>query len=205
MSTIYHDADADLGSLAGETVAVVGYGNQGRAQALNLRDSGLRVVIGNIRDAALEQALGDGFEVLPIADACAGGGRRDAADPGRDHARRLHRARGAEPARRGARRLRLGLQHRLRSDPAGPRARRRAGRAAHDRRRRARDVSVEGSGFPSFVACTRTPRGGRARACSRSPRGSARRAPAASRCRCTTRPRWISSPSRASVRPSAAS
>jgi ketol-acid reductoisomerase len=71
MSTIYHDDDADLGALAGETIAVVGYGNQGRAQALNLRDSGLRVVIGNIRDAALEQAQQDGFEVLPIADACA--------------------------------------------------------------------------------------------------------------------------------------
>jgi len=72
MSTIYHDQDADLGSLAGETIAVVGYGNQGRSQAQNLRDSGLHVVIGNIRDAALEQAQRDGFEVLPIADACAG-------------------------------------------------------------------------------------------------------------------------------------
>jgi ketol-acid reductoisomerase len=72
MATIYHDEDADLASLGGETIAVVGYGNQGRSQALNLRDSGLRVVIGNIRDAAHEQAQSDGFEVLPIAEACAG-------------------------------------------------------------------------------------------------------------------------------------
>ena len=57
MATIYHDADADLGRSRGQTIAVVGYGNQGRSQALNLRDSGLDVVIGNIRDAALEQAL----------------------------------------------------------------------------------------------------------------------------------------------------
>ena len=71
MSTIYHDDDADLEVLRGETIAVVGYGNQGRAQAQNLRDSGLRVIVGNIRDAALELALRDGFEVLPIADACA--------------------------------------------------------------------------------------------------------------------------------------
>ncbi len=71
MATIYHDQDADLADLAGQTIAVVGYGNQGRSQALNLRDSGLRVVIGNIRDAALEQAQRDGFEVLPIAQACA--------------------------------------------------------------------------------------------------------------------------------------
>jgi len=70
-STIYHDADADLGVLAGETVAVVGYGNQGRSQALNLRDSGVSVVIGNIRDYAHEAALADGFRVLPIAEACA--------------------------------------------------------------------------------------------------------------------------------------
>jgi ketol-acid reductoisomerase len=72
MATIYHDEDADLGALRGETIAVVGYGNQGRSQALNLRDSGLNVIVGNIRDAALAQAETDGFEVRPIAEACAG-------------------------------------------------------------------------------------------------------------------------------------
>jgi ketol-acid reductoisomerase len=71
MSTIYHDSDADLAALAGATVAVVGYGNQGRSQALNLRDSGFDVVVGNRRDEALEQAERDGFEVLPIEEACA--------------------------------------------------------------------------------------------------------------------------------------
>jgi ketol-acid reductoisomerase len=71
MATIYHDDDADVAVLAGATIAVVGYGNQGRSQALNLRDSGLSVVIGNVRDAALEAAEKDGFEVLPIAEACA--------------------------------------------------------------------------------------------------------------------------------------
>jgi len=70
MTTIYHDADADLGALNDQTVAVVGYGNQGRSQALNLRDSGVRVVIGSIRDASHDQAQADGFEVLSIADAC---------------------------------------------------------------------------------------------------------------------------------------
>ncbi len=71
MSGIYHDSDADLGVLSGCTIAVVGYGNQGRSQALNLRDSGLRVIVGNIMDASLERAREDGFEALPIADACA--------------------------------------------------------------------------------------------------------------------------------------
>ena len=56
MATIYHDSDADLSALSGQTVAVVGYGNQGRSQALNLRDSGVDVVVGNIRDYALEAA-----------------------------------------------------------------------------------------------------------------------------------------------------
>jgi ketol-acid reductoisomerase len=71
MATIYHDSDADLEALSGEIVAVVGYGNQGRSQALNLRDSGVDVVIGNIRDYALEAALADDFTVKPIAEACA--------------------------------------------------------------------------------------------------------------------------------------
>jgi ketol-acid reductoisomerase len=71
VTTLYHDSDADLSVLEGRTLAIVGYGNQGRAQALNLRDSGVSVVIGNIRDAAHEEAEADGFEVRPIAEACA--------------------------------------------------------------------------------------------------------------------------------------
>jgi len=71
MATIYHDADADLEALAGQTLVVVGYGNQGRSQALNLRDSGLLVIVGSIADASAERARGDGFEVLEIGPACA--------------------------------------------------------------------------------------------------------------------------------------
>jgi ketol-acid reductoisomerase len=74
VTRIYHDDDADSSHLDGLTVAVVGFGNQGRAQALNLRDSGVKLVIGNRRDGALEQAERDGFEVLPIAEACARAG-----------------------------------------------------------------------------------------------------------------------------------
>ena len=43
---MYYDADADLSALEGQTVAVIGYGSQGHAHALNLRDSGVTVVIG---------------------------------------------------------------------------------------------------------------------------------------------------------------
>jgi len=42
----YYEADADLGVLSGKKIALIGYGSQGRGQALNLRDSGLDVVIG---------------------------------------------------------------------------------------------------------------------------------------------------------------
>lgn len=68
-TTTYREADADLRVLDGKTIAVIGYGNQGRSQALNLRDSGLSVLIGNIPDAYRERALADGFAVHAIHDA----------------------------------------------------------------------------------------------------------------------------------------
>ncbi|MEM2507942.1 MAG: hypothetical protein QXF11_00965, partial [Candidatus Hadarchaeales archaeon] len=63
MAKIYYDKDADLSILKDKTIAIIGYGNQGHAQANNLRDSGCRVIIGSIRDASYEQAVRDGFEV----------------------------------------------------------------------------------------------------------------------------------------------
>jgi len=71
MTTVYHDQDADLTDLAGETIAVVGYGNQGRSQALNLRDSGLRVIVGNIGDEARARAKSEGFETHDVVEASA--------------------------------------------------------------------------------------------------------------------------------------
>ena len=69
MTVIYHDEDAHLEAIEGETVAILGYGNQGSAQASNLRDSGVEVIVGNIDDAYRDAALRDGFEVVPIAEA----------------------------------------------------------------------------------------------------------------------------------------
>ena len=69
-TTLFTAQHADLAILAGQTVAVIGYGNQGRAQALNLRDSGIDVIIGNRGDDYRERAANDGFVALPIADAC---------------------------------------------------------------------------------------------------------------------------------------
>ena len=64
---VYRPADVPPGALAGETVAVIGYGNLGRAVALNLRDSGVKVRIGNRDDEYAERARAEGFEVVPIA------------------------------------------------------------------------------------------------------------------------------------------
>lgn len=69
MAEIFYERDADLSVLRGKTVAIIGYGNQGSAQAQNMRDSGLRVIIGSISDESAERARGDGFPVYPIADA----------------------------------------------------------------------------------------------------------------------------------------
>jgi ketol-acid reductoisomerase len=67
------DADLDPAPIEGQTVAIIGYGNQGRAQALNLRDSGIKVRIGLRRASSREQdARAEGLTVLPIAEAARG-------------------------------------------------------------------------------------------------------------------------------------
>jgi ketol-acid reductoisomerase len=66
---VYRDDEGDLEKIANERIAVIGYGIQGRAQALNLRDSGLTVCVGNRADDYADRARQDGFEVLDIAEA----------------------------------------------------------------------------------------------------------------------------------------
>ncbi len=75
MSTpIYHDSDADLSIVQNKRLAFIGYGNQGAAQAKNLRDSGVReIVIGNRDDDYKYAAIADEFRVLSIAEAAAWG------------------------------------------------------------------------------------------------------------------------------------
>lgn len=55
--------------LKNKVVCIIGYGNQGRSQALNLKDSGLKVIIGNNSDSYAEQAKKDGFDVYTISQA----------------------------------------------------------------------------------------------------------------------------------------
>jgi ketol-acid reductoisomerase len=72
---LYTEADVDAGALRGEKIAVLGYGSQGRAHAMNLRDSGYDVVIG-VRPggATTPKAQRDGFTVKPPAEAVKGVG-----------------------------------------------------------------------------------------------------------------------------------
>jgi ketol-acid reductoisomerase len=68
-ASIFSDKDADLHHLKELTIGIIGYGNQGKAQALNLKDSGLNVIVGNKRDEYRDRAKKDGFEVYPIVEA----------------------------------------------------------------------------------------------------------------------------------------
>jgi ketol-acid reductoisomerase len=67
--TVYSSADVPAGALAGEVVAVLGYGNLGRTAALNLTDSGVKVLVGNREDEYAVRARGEGFEVVSLAEA----------------------------------------------------------------------------------------------------------------------------------------
>ncbi len=67
---IYHEKDASIEHLKDKTVAIIGYGNQGRAQALCLRDSGINVIVGcRVNGSAYKIAKEDGFEPISIAEA----------------------------------------------------------------------------------------------------------------------------------------
>jgi len=71
---VFYDDDADLAHLQGKTVAIIGYGSQGHAHALNLKDSGVDVVVGLREDSSsVEQARDHGHRVLGVADAASEG------------------------------------------------------------------------------------------------------------------------------------
>ncbi|GBC75220.1 Ketol-acid reductoisomerase (NAD(+)) [archaeon HR06] len=70
MAKIWYDSDVSLEPIKKEVIAVIGYGIQGRAQALNIKDSGLRVIVGLRRDGkSWDLALKDGQEVMEISEA----------------------------------------------------------------------------------------------------------------------------------------
>lgn len=70
MAKVYYEPDGDLKSLEGKTIAIIGYGSQGHAHALNLRDSGVKVIVGELPNPELRaKPLAAGFEVLDTPEA----------------------------------------------------------------------------------------------------------------------------------------
>lgn len=69
MAKVYYNGDVQEDLLQGKTVAIIGYGSQGHAHALNLRDSGVNVIIGLRQGKSWDQAKEDGFEVFAVKEA----------------------------------------------------------------------------------------------------------------------------------------
>jgi len=70
MANVYYDKDANLELLQGKTIAIIGFGNQGGAQAQNLKDSGLNVIIAEVEGTPnWKNAQEAGFEVMSAAEA----------------------------------------------------------------------------------------------------------------------------------------
>ena len=66
---VYYEADADMSALRGKKVAVIGYGSQGHAHALNMKESGVDVVVGLRKGKSWDAAENDGLTVLTVAEA----------------------------------------------------------------------------------------------------------------------------------------
>ena len=144
---MFYDDDADLSLLDGKTVAIIGYGSQGHAHALNLKDSGVNVVVGLREDSASRRArpAAPASRSSPVAEAASRGDIVMMLVPDEQHRERL----GGRDRRRHRRGQPAALRPRL-LDPL------RRGRAAAGRRRRAR--RAEGPGPPRPPPVHRGPR-----------------------------------------------
>ncbi len=71
MTQLFYDTDADLSLLNNKTIAIIGYGSQGHAHALNLKDSGMDVIVGLYKGSKSEsKAINDGLKVFTVSEAC---------------------------------------------------------------------------------------------------------------------------------------
>jgi ketol-acid reductoisomerase len=69
MAKIYYEADSSLNPIKDKTIGIIGYGSQGHAHALNLKDSGLKVMVGSYPGSPSgEKAKADGLEVAPVEE-----------------------------------------------------------------------------------------------------------------------------------------
>ncbi len=196
---MYYDQDADLGLLKGKTIAVIGYGSQGHAQAQNLRDSGCEVVIGQRPGSAnYDAAVRDGFKPVSAADAAAG--RRSDQYPlaRRGSGRHLHARYQAASATGRPLALLARVQHSLRPGRSARRGRQCACRPQGTRPPGSQRVR-QGGRRPVLDRHGRQLHARRARHWPwPMPRASAARARASCRPRSPRRPRPTSSASRSS-------
>ena len=71
MTQLFYDTDPDLSLLNNKTIAIIGYGSQGHAHALNLKDSGMDVIVGLYKGSKSEsKAISDGLKVFSVSEAC---------------------------------------------------------------------------------------------------------------------------------------
>ena len=70
MGKVYYDQDGHIEAIQDKVIAIIGYGNQGRSQALNMRDSGAKhIIVGSIHDESWNTANADSFPTYSIAEA----------------------------------------------------------------------------------------------------------------------------------------
>ena len=69
MAKMYYEKDCDINQLNGKKIAIIGYGSQGHAHAMNLRDSGCDVIVGLRKGKSWDAAVKDGFTVMTVAEA----------------------------------------------------------------------------------------------------------------------------------------
>ncbi len=71
MTKLFYDTNADLSLLNNKTIAIIGYGSQGHAHALNLKDSGMDVIVGLYEGSkSASKAISDGLQVFSVSEAC---------------------------------------------------------------------------------------------------------------------------------------
>ena len=138
---VYYDRDCDINLIKDKKVAVVGYGSQGHAHALNLRDSGVKNVAVGLREGSpsAKKAEAEGLKVMSIERRREMGGRADDDDARRAAGRHLPPLHPRQPARGRGDRLRARAERAFRADPAEARRRRdhdgAEGAGAHGARR----------------------------------------------------------------------
>ena len=197
MAQMFYDDDADLALIQGKNVAVLGYGSQGHAHSLSLRDSGVDVRVG-LPEGSKSRAKAEA-EGLRVLDARrGGGGGRRHRDPGPrpQAAPALHRVRRAQHHAGRHPGLRPRLQHPLRLHHPARRRRRVHGRPEGPRATWSVASTSTGAAYPSSSRSRRTTPARPGTSRSPTPRPSAACAPAASRPRSPRRPRPTCSASR---------